>query len=105
MNTNRIRIDGWSNQASQAIYDSKWADEPELRIQYEHGCQCGGCSFYAPFNSDWGLCCSAKSRHNLETVFEHFTCATHIGEGWGPHSFTDDKELHCKCEGDPVGRH
>src|SRR5262245_37334504 len=101
MNTNKVRTDTWSNQATQAMYESKWPNDPNLQVQHESGHQCGGCSFFAQFNSDWGLCCNAKSSHHLETVFEHFTCKSYVCEGWGPHSFTADKEYHCKCEGHP----
>lgn len=97
MNQNVIRIDGWSNPVSAAAYAGRWQESPELRRQYELGAQCGGCSFFAPFNADWGLCCHAQSCHHLETVFEHFTCENFVGEGWGPHSFTDDVEFHCRC--------
>lgn len=98
---NRIVTNTWSNPASQARYQANWPDEPAMLRLYENGDQCGGCSFFAPFNSDWGLCCHAKSRHHLETVFEHFDCPSYVGEGWGPHSFTEDAEFQCRCKGEP----
>lgn len=88
MNQNQIIIEHWSNEASERLYRSHWPEEPALRCQCEEGLQCGGCSFFAPFNCDYGLCCHAASRHHLETVFEHFTCATFVNEGWEAHSFT-----------------
>jgi hypothetical protein len=99
-NQNRIVVDGWSNPASESLYRDRWPSEPACRSQYEEGRQCGGCSFYAAFNSDWGLCCRGQSRHHLETVFEHFTCPGYVHEGWGPHSFTDDASFHCRCGGE-----
>jgi hypothetical protein len=102
MNRNRIVTTEWSNMESRSLYSSHWANEPSIFEQYENGDQCGGCSFFAPFNSDWGLCCHPKSRHHLETVFEHFTCPVHVREtnsGWGPHSFSEDPEHHCRCGG------
>ena len=89
MNTNRIITDRWSNDNSQRLYERQWPEEPALKRRYEEGEQCGGCSFFAPFNHDWGLCCYAASRHHLETVFEHFTCGSYVQEGWGAHSFSD----------------
>ena len=87
MNQNHIITDRWSNPDSERLYQLGWPDEPSLKEQYEEGQQCGGCSFYAPFNADYGLCCHAASRHLTETVFEHFTCASFVNEGWGAHSF------------------
>lgn len=90
MNQNQIVTNRFSNPESEKKYHSNWEDEPELRELFVENClQCGGCSFYAPFNSDWGLCCHEKSRHHLETVFEHFTCADQVEEGWGTHTFLD----------------
>ena len=99
MNTNRVFTKGWSNQASYRLYSRGWPNDPQTRQAYENGKQCGGCSFYATFNQDYGLCCNRKSRHHLETVFEHFTCPAFVHEGWGPHSFSDRQELHCECAG------
>ena len=73
-NTNAIVTDNWSNPNAKGLYDAQWPDEPATKALYEEGRQCGGCAFFAPFNEDWGLCCHRESRHNLETVFEHFTC-------------------------------
>jgi hypothetical protein len=89
MNQNQIITDRWSNDGSQLLYETQWPDEPNVRQQYENGEQCGGCSFFAPFNYDWGLCCHAAARHHLETVFEHFTCPKFVNEGWEAHSFSE----------------
>ena len=99
MNTNQIITDSWSNKSSEQLYAQKWPGEPAVQAACANGDQCGGCSFFAAFNSDWGLCANPKSRHHLETVFEHFTCPGFVAEGWGPHSFTDDRDLHCRCGG------
>ena len=87
-NSNHIATDHFSNPASEAMYFSQWQDEPEIAENfYFNGKQCGGCSFFAKFNSDWGLCCHPNSRHHLETVFEHFTCPSFVDEGWDAHRF------------------
>jgi len=101
MNQNRITTDAFSSPQSAERYRQLWADEPECQRKHENGEQCGGCSFYAKFNFDWGLCCHGKSRHFRETVFEHFTCPAYVHEGWGPHSFCEDANFHCHCEGEP----
>ena len=97
MNLNTIRQDGFSNPDSEQLYKNGWPDEPHLAEQCEDGGQCGACSFYAPFNDDWGLCCNSKSQHHLETVFEHFTCPALARESWGSHSFTSDERAFCRC--------
>jgi hypothetical protein len=89
MNQNQIITACWSNAISKNLYELRWPNEWQVHRQYENGEQCGGCSFFAPFNCDWGLCCHTKSRHHLETVFEHFTCPTHVNEGWNTHSFSE----------------
>ena len=99
MNHNTVVTDTWSNDESRLLYEQSWPDNPALQRQYELGEQCGACSFYAKFNFDYGLCCNTRSRHRLETVFEHFTCPTFTAEGWGPHSFTSETEFHCRCGG------
>lgn len=101
MNTNQISAGRWSNPESEKRYHEKWPGEPKVLEQYENGMQCGGCSFFAPFNADWGLCCHSKSRHFKETVFEHFTCDSYVNEGWGPHSFSVSDEYKCRCQGGP----
>ncbi len=99
MNSNQIKTDGFSNPDSQRLMNEQWPDEPELRVQQSEDClQCGGCSFYGKLNFDWGVCCNQKSRHHLETVFEHFTCASIAHEGWNAHSFDEDKGYWCRCE-------
>jgi hypothetical protein len=99
VNTNRIYTDGWSNKASYKLYSHGVPNEPHLGVAHQQGNQCGGCSFFAPFNEDYELCCHPTSRHHLETVFEHFTCPSYADEGWGPHSFTTDATCHCRCDG------
>jgi hypothetical protein len=89
MNANAVCTDRWSNDDSERLCNQQWPDEPAVRQQYENGEQCGGCSFFAPFNFDWGLCCHSASRHHLETVIEHFSCAKFVNEGWEAHSFSD----------------
>ena len=83
---NRIYISGFSNPETGQTY---------RRIGHiEDRKQCGGCSFYAPFNLDWGLCCFKKSHHYLETVFEHFGCKACVYESWEAHSFSECPEHH-----------
>ncbi len=105
MNQNHITTTNWSNKDSEIKYREHWPGEPAVFEKYENGFQCGGCSFFAPFNLDWGLCCHAASRHHLETVFEHFTCPAYVDEGWGPHSFNENADFHCHCEGGPWSIH
>ena len=81
MNANRIFTDGFSNPCTGDLYHE--------RAPIDGRIQCGGCSFYAVFNSDWGLCCHRKSRFHLETVFEHFGCERHVSESWESHSFQE----------------
>jgi hypothetical protein len=81
MNENRIVTGTWSNEASRALYEQGWPDHRELRTLYEEGSQCGGCSFFAPFNASWGLCANERSPCYLETVFEHYVCGEYAGEG------------------------
>jgi len=100
VNKNSIRLNEFSNDDSAERYKNDWPNEPLCQRLHEEGSQCGGCSFFAELNADWGVCCYPKSRHFTETVFEHFTCPAYIHEGWGPHSFTEDDEFHCRCERD-----
>jgi hypothetical protein len=98
---NTIITTDFSNPVTDEMYRNSWPGEPELKERaQERGEQCGACSFFAPFNADYGLCCHPESRHHLETVFEHFTCPVYEQEGWGPHSFTTMKEHHCRCNGE-----
>ncbi len=98
MNENRIVTHNWSNKESEILMRNCWPDEPELCKQQSQGYgQCGGCSFFAKLNRDWGLCCHAKSRHHLETISEHFTCASYVGESWDAHSFSENEDDHCFC--------
>ena len=101
MNTNQLETERFSDPESEALFRSHWPGESATCEQYHEGKQCGSCSFFAPFNFDYGLCCHQKSRHHLETVFEHFTCPAYVHEGWGPHSFSEAPEFHCKCGGVP----
>lgn len=86
-NRNHIVTEGFSNSESDKLYRLNWPNEPEIAKAYREGQQCGGCTWFAPFNADYGLCCNREGRHSLETVFEHFTCPSYDGEGWGGHSF------------------
>ena len=87
-NENHVITDRFSNARSERLFRDHWPNQPAILAQYEEGSQCGGCAYFAPFNADWGLCCNAGSLFVLETVFEHYTCATFVNEGWGPHSFS-----------------
>jgi len=100
MNSNAVVTSGFSNPDSKAAYEAGWPDEPDVNRLHENGMQCGSCSFFAPFNEDYGLCCHPDGRHHLETTFEHFTCPSHENEGWGVHSFSTLKENHCLCQGE-----
>jgi len=96
-NTNRIKPAGFSSLDAEKLYRTQWPAEPRVKEQYFIGLQCGGCSFYAEFDVNWGLCCHPRSRHRFETVFEHFTCPSFQNEGWGPHSFSTT--MKCECHG------
>lgn len=87
-NVNRVKPAGFSNPASDALYKAEWRTEPATAALYRDGRQCGGCSHFAKFDADWGLCCQRRSRHFTETVFEHFTCPRQVEEGWDAHSFS-----------------
>lgn len=89
MNKNVIIEEDFSNPESRRMYEMHWPNDHGLYKRYEDGEQCGGCSFFAPLNMDYGICCHSKSRHYKETVFEHFTCPVIINEGWGYHSFDE----------------
>lgn len=95
-NENKIKTGGFSCATSERLYRDGWPEEPACKAMYKNGLQCGGCSFFAPLNDDWGICCHPKSRHFTETVFEHFTCPSCVNEGWGPHSFREDPADHCR---------
>jgi len=101
LNINNICRSKFSNDSSRLLYENEWPNEPHVARFCVEGNQCGGCSFFAPFDTDWGLCCHKASRHYLETVFEHFSCPSVVRECWGPHSFDVDKEWHCRCGGRP----
>ena len=101
LNINTIYTSKFSNDSSRLLFENDWPSEPKVAMLCMNGHQCGGCSFFAKFDTDWGLCCHKASRHCLETVFEHFTCPSHVREGWGPHSFSVDIECHCRCGGRP----
>jgi len=88
-NRNTIVTETWSDPESERLYRERWPDDPGLFERYEDGEQCGGCAFFAPFNADFGLCGYDKSRHHLETVFEHFACPVFVGDGWDAHTFRD----------------
>jgi len=88
VNENRIVTERFSNPDTQRRYRAHWPGEPALFAQYEEVGQCGGCAYFVPFNSDWGLCRNTASRHVTETAFEHFTCEALVEEGWGAHTFT-----------------
>jgi hypothetical protein len=87
MNQNSIITEGFSNPESETEYVSKFPSDPKARDLCEEGYQCGGCSYYAEFNADYGLCCNSDSKHHLETVFEHFTCSQIDIESWDYHTF------------------
>jgi hypothetical protein len=87
MNNNKIITEEFSNPESEAEYLNKFPSDPKARDLAEECHQCGGCSYYAVFNSDYGLCCNPASKHHLETVFEHFTCSQIDIESWDYHSF------------------
>lgn len=85
MNANRIFAEGFSNPDTRRHYQDKAPIDGRI--------QCGGCSFYAVFNADWGLCCHRKSGYYLETASEHFGCDQHIPESWESHSFQEEPRM------------
>jgi hypothetical protein len=57
MNKNKIITDDFSSEESKHLYETEYAENEASRIAYKQGYQCGDCSFFAPFNKDYGLCC------------------------------------------------
>jgi len=92
MNANVLITKGFSNPLAEKAYRLRWPNDPSVAKAVAAGHQCGGCSFFAPFNEDWGLCCYGRSKHFSETVFEHFGCAQIQEEGWDAHSFTETRD-------------
>jgi len=86
---NHVELSRFSNPKSKLLYEQEWPADKKAHQLYHQGMQCGGCSFFAPLNADWGLCCFKKSEHFTETVFEHFTCSKYVHESWDSHSFKE----------------
>ena len=101
MNENKVWTYRFSNPDTERLFRDGCVDDTRRWYNCFSGLQCGGCSFFAKFNADYGLCCNRKSAHFTETVFEHFTCPAYVLEGWGPHSFTEDASMHCRCGRSP----
>jgi hypothetical protein len=99
MNANLVVVDNWSNPESEERYLNNWPGEPAVAERREAGEECRACSFYAPIDDEWGLCLNGQSRHQLETVFLRFTCPSYVDEGVGPHSFSENSAVHCRCGG------
>lgn len=91
-NENLIYTKGFSNPSSAHLYQNNFNNHPKLIKMYTEGTQCGGCSFFAPFNEDYSLCCYKKLEHFRETVFEHFTCLKCCYEGWETHRFNETQK-------------
>jgi hypothetical protein len=91
--TNVIKERGFSNPDAERRYTERYAGEPEMERMVEECRQCGGCSFFAPLNADYGVCCHGESRHFKETMFEHAGCPAHVNESWGSHSFCETRFL------------
>ena len=103
-NRNVVATAAFSSPTSERMYRGNWPDDPVSRERYAAGRQCGGCSFFAAFDADWGLCAHAASRHRLETVFEHFTCPEHVNEGWGAAQLHRRPALPLPVRASPTGR-
>ena len=91
-NTNHIITNDFSNPETKALYVDGYSQNKALHQQMTEDClQCGGCSCFAPLNADYGICCNRLSPYHLETIIEHFSCEKIVNEGWGTHSFSEDK--------------
>ena len=82
---NRWATYSYSTRADAIL---KEADLPKLvKEQLRHiddmydltaGCaQCGGCSFFAAIDGDYGICCNPQSRNDGRVTFEHGGCIDH----------------------------
>jgi hypothetical protein len=91
-NKNQITIGKFSNETTEHEHRQKTAGDKWIEDQ------CGRCSFFAPLNQDWGLCCFNKSKYFTETINKHFGCERHIEEGWQAHSFQERKKLQLDTE-------
>jgi hypothetical protein len=87
MNANKVVTDGFSNPDSEFEFQNGYPSDSKARELAAESYQCGGCSYFAPLNADYGMCCNSKSPCHLETVFEHFTCSEIDIESWAYHSF------------------
>ena len=39
---------------------------------------------------------------DIPDLEKHFACPAYVQEGWGPHSFAEDPQLHFRCGGEEV---
>lgn len=66
-------LDRWVDHAYLAGGE-KYAEE----VANEGGrLQCGGCRYFAAFDSNYGLCCNVKSNMDGRVTFEHAGCPQH----------------------------
>jgi hypothetical protein len=78
MTKNQIELEDWSEKVSLNLFLERWKGNEITQDLYKRGYQCVNCYGYRQFNDDWGLCVNPKSFHFKETIFEHFTCETHL---------------------------
>lgn len=66
----------WMTAEDRDAALSRWAMKAyEGRASDEH--QCGGCQWFAAFDSDYGLCWNGRSARDGHVMFEHGGCDQH----------------------------
>jgi len=72
------RADTYLKQRFSVEVDIKKLKEIDRLYDLSAGCgQCGGCSWFAALDADYGICCNKESSNDGRITFEHGGCIQH----------------------------